>query len=174
MTCTVTAHYFLTLISQLLPHWVLSSSHVASLLVLEGDRLTPDSGICICAFLSLECPPLDMPHTLPNRGQFPSFFPICTLTSSLAGLLKLHLITLLATNTHIHLIFPFLFVFIQVLISLKYSILLVFLIIICLSLDSKFHEDRYVVCLFVCLFLIDCYSSILALQSCVTFCCPAQ
>ena len=89
----------------------------------------------------------------PNQGQFPSVLPICTLRSSLAALLKLHLITLLATNTHIHLIFPFIFVFIQVLISLKYSILLIFLTIICLSLDSKFHEDRYV----ACFILIDCY-----------------
>ena len=84
-------------------------------------------------------------HAPPHQGQFPSFLPICTLRSSLAALLKLHLITLLATNTYIHLIFPFLFVFIQVLISLKYSVLLIFLTIICLSLDSKFHEDRYMV-----------------------------
>ena len=154
----MTAHYFPTLISQLLPHWALSSSHMASLLVLEGDRLTPDSAICqecfvritpdsaICQDLCFSLPGMSSPgHAPPHQGQFPSFLPICTLRSSLAALLKLHLITLLATNTYIHLIFPFLFVFIQVLISLKYSVLLIFLTIICLSLDSKFHEDRYMV-----------------------------
>ena len=150
MTFTVTAHYFPTLISQLLPHRALSSSHMASLLVLEGDRLTP---VSICAFLSLECPPLvTHPPHLPQPGPVP-FLPSHLHSQVFLGCPietpPHHPLGHKHTHT-LDIRLPFCFYSSP---YLPKILLLIFLTIICLSLDSTFHEDRYM----VCFNLIDCY-----------------